>query len=441
MSARATLCASMSNSPLCVATICNTVTISPADYYVDYTANGSDFAAGTNPLSPAWQHCPGDGGPSVGPAPEGTPLLPGDTVYFKGGVQYVFTESSQGGYTPGIQLSWSGSSAEPITYTSTNTWGNGMRAIFTDNYATNNYAAFWDYYGASNIVFNNLEIGPMGGSNSLPSNTGSNTNGVPPNPAWGIFVAGIALNVTIENCYFHNIGYWYNQAPMTSESIRGGGASAAGINISPGPSSSPSGVNGLTVTNCEFTHVCNGIEVEYTVPSYNLTVVNCKFHDYIVWCINPQGLASGGNSGITLNNVWVYGNQFYDWDWAYAPDYWTGYGDPPHQDGIYAEPQSCGSGTNCNYYNNVFWGTHTNSQSNAAVGIWLASGSGNAYNNVIDNTGRDTFPIQTSAGIESPSELPSTMRVYNNTVIANTTNASYQVCQRITTDMGGDTSA
>ena len=344
---------------------------------------------------------------------EGTPLLPGDTVYFKGGVQYVFTESSQGGYTPGIQSSWSGSSAEPITYTSTNAWGDGTPAIITDSYAQGyGYAASWAYGGASNVVFNNLEFGPMGGSSSLPSysdvsyttittgsmstgtsplsvhfghmlpcspctgtgsswstnridNTSSNNvittnltiigadyfsfDGTPPitnfpsgsgtirvrtfasqtrrtvrflhlavilycdngqiltnvligqsaavpNQGWGIFFAsGVASNVTVENCYFHDLGYSFNQEPMSANSIQGDGLRrrvVGGIQVA----GDGAGVNGLTITNCQFLGICNAVDINYEAPRTNLTVEYCDFSSGNVWGVSIAG--QGGGSAV-----------------------------------------------------------------------------------------------------------------------------------------------
>ncbi len=380
-------------------------------YYVDYVG-GADSNVGTNPAT-AWQHCPGDA-VATGVAAS-TPLNPGDTVYFKGGVRYVFTAPYTGPcVTPGIQLYWNGTSGAPITYASTNTWGDGSRAIFTDNYAANDYVAFWNYYGASNLVFNNLEIGPMGGAAALPVDRGTS---VPANPAWGMYFDGSVDNVTIENCYFHSLGYWFNQQPMSSDSIQGGCISSGGITCQ-------ADLNGLVVTNCEFTQMHTGVEILYGATSSNLAVAGCNFHDYIVWSIDLAGPITGG-SGISLNNVFISANQFHDFDWSYAPFYWAGYGGPPHHDGIYLRPQSADAGSNIDIYNNTFWGTHTNASGTAA--IWAASSSANIYNNLIVNCNSlangdysGTLPIDCSAGADAPSKSPSLMRVLNNTIIVNT---------------------
>ncbi|MGA2605816.1 MAG: hypothetical protein ABSG14_16485, partial [Verrucomicrobiia bacterium] len=73
---------------------------------MDYSG-GADSNAGTD-TSVAWQHCPGD---SLATGTAGsTPLNPGDTVFFKGGVSYVLaaTNPTPGLPMGGIALNWSG---------------------------------------------------------------------------------------------------------------------------------------------------------------------------------------------------------------------------------------------------------------------------------------------------------------------------------------------
>ncbi len=397
--------------------------LSAPGFYVDYSA-GSDWNPGTNPAT-AWQHCPGDAA-ATGLA-GGTILTPGSTVWFRQGVTYVLTAPSTyagNQVTAGIQLDWSGTKSAPITYASTNAWGaNTNRAVITDNYAQGfGYAAFWSYgSGASNIVINNLEFGPLGGSNSLPVNAGSNVNGVPPNPGWGIFFdQGIVSNVTVANCYFHNIGYSWNQQPMSANSIQGtgrDGESSAGIAVAGGGA----GVNGLTITNCEFHDVCNAIDIGYQALSYNLTIADSDFGSNTVWAIDIAG--QGGGSSVSINNVFIHGNLFHDWDYSYAPFYWAAYGGPPHHDGVYLRPANEGAGSNIDVYANAFYETHTNASATAA--IWAASSSANIYNNLIINCSSlangnygGTEPINCSAGSGTPNNA--VMRVLNNTIIINT---------------------
>ncbi len=390
-----------------------------AGYFVDYSA-GADSNPGTNATAP-WKHCPGDAAATGVPGNIGTQSSFGaSTVWFRQGVSYVLSSPnpnrSSDQVSPGIQLYWSG-----VTYTSTNAWGvNTNRAVITDNYAQGTwYAAFWNHYGASSITIANLEIGPLGGSNSLPADTGSP---IAPNPAWGIFFdESIVSNVTVANCYFHNIGYSWNQQPMSANSIQGtgrDGESSAGIAVAGGGA----GINGLTISNCQFTAVCNAIDIGYQTTSWNLAIAGCTFHDYTVWSIDIAG--QGGGSGVQINNVFIHGNTFHDWDWSYAPYYWTAYGDPPHHDGVYLRPASEGAGSNIDIYANVFYETHTNASATAA--IWAASSSANIYNNLIVNCSslangnyNGTEPIDCSAGAGTPNNA--VMRVLNNTIIVNTT--------------------
>ncbi|MGO9243869.1 MAG: right-handed parallel beta-helix repeat-containing protein, partial [Verrucomicrobiia bacterium] len=243
-------------------------------YYVDY-AGGSDSNAGTNPAS-AWQHCPGD--PAATGAAGSTPLNPGDTVFFKGGVQYVLTGNGNPVYQTGIGLNWNGAAGQPITYdgNSAGTWGTG-RAILTDNYSTKYIAAFYNDGAVNNLAFNNLEIGPIGGSASLPPDPGT---GVPSNQGYGIFAYGTMNNVTIQNCYFHDLGYWFNQQPMDGNSLGGSDNRISGGGVI------FFGASSVVITNCEFTKQHTAIEFAYSVTSSNLTIASCLFHDYIVWGID-----------------------------------------------------------------------------------------------------------------------------------------------------------
>ena len=133
------------------------VTTPPAPsptYYVDY-AEGSDANAGTSPAT-AWQHCPGDFY-ATGVAGS-TALNPGDTVIFKGGVRYVLEDV-------GIDLNWSGTAEQPITYdgNSAGTWGEG-NAILVGS-TTHFINPFVRVRGASNIAFTqSIFVGLVGGA-------------------------------------------------------------------------------------------------------------------------------------------------------------------------------------------------------------------------------------------------------------------------------------
>lgn len=410
-----------------------------ASYYVDYSS-GADGNSGTSTSSP-WKHCPGD---SAATGTAGSTLLNfGDTVYFKGGVQYVLVGDGNPIYQTGIALNWSGSASNPITYdgNSAGAWGTG-RAIFTDNYSSNFIAAFYVYGAVSNLVFNNLEIGPMGGSAALPADPGT---GVPSQNGYGIFVNGMARGVTVENCYFHNLGYTYNTIPMDGESVASSDSRdcSSGVEVH--------GAIGLVVTNCEFTHVHTGIEFGWNQDSSNVTFVANYLHDFMVW-----GIDFGAIQG-NLDYLSVNGNTFSGMGWAYSPPYWSGYENkpatcptcfvgPPHQDPIFFRTGNTNvtCGAHNNIYNNIFQTTHTAEVFTADIYLEYAP-SVNIYNNLFDNPnaglafsgqsvcGNSTGILTTnswSGGGAPPVTISyelnqgGTIRILNNTIIINTTNAS-----------------
>jgi len=410
-----------------------------ASYYVDYSS-GSDSNPGTNAAAP-WKHCPGD--PAATGTAGSTPLKAGNTVYFKGGVPYVLTGDGNPIYQTGIGLNWSGSASQPITYdgNSAGTWGTG-RAIFTDNYSSNFIAAFYVYGAVNNLVFNNLEIGPMGGSATLPADPGT---GVPSKNGYGIFVNGMVQNMTVKNCYFHNLGYTFNTIPMDGESVGSSDSRdcSSGVEVHGGV--------GLVVTNCEFTHVHTAIEFGWNQDSSNVTFVANYLHDFIVW-----GIDFGAVQG-NLDYLSVNGNTFSGMGWAYSPPYWRGYETkpancpscfvgPPHQDPIFFRTgnTSVTCGLHNNIYNNLFQTTHTAEVFTADIYLEYAP-SVNIYNNLFDNPNAGVgFSGQTvygnSTGILTTNSWgggggpPITVsyelnqggmiRILNNTIIINTPDAT-----------------
>lgn len=82
-----------------------------ATYYVDF-ANGSDRASGLSPAE-AWKRAPGDS--RAGPGPRSIRLQPGDTILFRGGVDYRGT----------IVVRASGTAEAPIRYVGDG-WGSAL---------------------------------------------------------------------------------------------------------------------------------------------------------------------------------------------------------------------------------------------------------------------------------------------------------------------------
>ncbi len=87
-----------------------------ATYYIDYSS-GSNSNSGTSQTSP-WKHSPGDPR-AIGNA--NITLRPGDTVLFKGGVTYQFSQ----GIDDRISANASGTLTNPITYKSGHLQGYG----------------------------------------------------------------------------------------------------------------------------------------------------------------------------------------------------------------------------------------------------------------------------------------------------------------------------
>jgi len=143
-----------SSSPSAEACITTQPVASPAAYYyVDY-AGGSDANPGTSPET-AWQHCPGDLF-ATGVAGS-TALNPGDTVIFKGGVQYMLENI-------GIELDWSGTPEQPITYdgNSAGTWGDGNAILLSTNHLCIGFSTML----SENIAFTqSIFTGPVGKAN------------------------------------------------------------------------------------------------------------------------------------------------------------------------------------------------------------------------------------------------------------------------------------
>jgi hypothetical protein len=370
-------------SILAIGVFVSAIQCTATSYYVDYSS-GADTSSGTD-TSSAWQHCPGD--PAATGVAANTALNPGDTVFFKGGVRYMLSPQNASDVSAnqgGIVLKWNGAAGNPITYTSTSAWGAG-RAIFTDGYSANWICAFYAPGTVNDLVFNNLELGPIGGSASLPPDTGS---AVPPKPGAGILAGGSLINVTIANCYFHQLGYWFNQQPMGDGSIYGEGIQCIDY-------------VGLTITNCEFTMMGIACELPISNVSSNLTIANCNFHDAIIWCID----LSHDQNGCSLDSVYIVGNTFdnYCQQW----NNWTGYGGWPHADGIFVRGDNLttfNDGPNINVYNNTFF----DSQPGASTGaITLEGGvSVNIYNNLFSTV--NSVPI-------NPWNTNFLVRIYNNT--------------------------
>lgn len=348
-------------------------------YYVDFSS-GNDDQSGLSATSP-FKHCPGD--VNAGGVAASTNLLPGDTVRFKGGVKYVLGK---------ILLKWSGKPGEPITYDGA-TWG-GARAVLTDNYGRNNTSAFQGEKVVRNVRINGFEFFAIGGAPQLPPDQGKP---VPRNPGIGIDLRNGCENISIENCYFHELGYWFNKKPMEGNSISGGGIIVIDC-------------RNMNVSNCEFSRVSVGCEFIARDSISGLTVSNCSFHDSLRWCID----IAPASSSAKIDDVNIHDCRFYDYH-HFDKEYWSGYGEWPHTDGIFYRCDFGGVsfGYNVNFYNNVFYQTVRNGGGTAS--IYITEGpSANVFNNVFMHSGKGRT-VYLMGGRMPGSPNPQIVNIVNNT--------------------------
>lgn len=337
------------------------------NYFIDYVG-GSDTANGTSTSTP-FQHCPGDiAATSIALA---TTLVGGDTVIFKGGVSYILTAPFIIGVaTPGITLKFAGANGSPITYdgNSAGTFGVGM-ANFTDNFSTNHIDAFCSLVGITNLVFKDLFIGPMGGGiiPSDPSCTLYSPNGLPPNKAGGITSYGFASNVVLGSCIISNLGYNGNGCPL------GGGSFDANAGFH------SSGCNGVTITNCQFMLMKDGIYFDNNSISANIIVSNCTFGVMSEWVLNLIH-----HTNCYCSNVFICNNLFTNTDQGIVGSAWSGYnaGALPHRNilfmrgdenaGVYALDRNVHD-TNVNIFNNNM--VDTLGYLGGSAGLWFQENS------------------------------------------------------------------
>jgi hypothetical protein len=393
-----------------------------ANYFVDY-AGGSDSNDGSS-TGTAWKHCPGD--PTATGTPAGKTLAGGDTVFFKGGVNYVLgavnPKPAQIGTMiqtsiAGISVNWSGTSSAPVTYdgNSAGTWGTG-KAVLTDNYSTNNICAFYTSGTIANVVFSSFSFGPIGGGINLPSDPLGvlfAPNGLPAKPGGGISCGGAMNNVLINNCDFANMGYYGSSFPLGSASLAGGAVSSHGC-------------DGLTITNCTLTKMRDALYFNNPDHVANLIIANCTFSLVEEWVITM-------NTGVNayLSNVFIFDCLFTNVDQSYVT--WNAYGGAPHRDTIFCfGAEGCQGNcsldrnvtdTNVNIFNNTF--VDTLGYPGGSAVIWFQdNASVNIYNNVFAATQQANGAV----GLTGPSTNSNWRAgVYNNTFYL----SDSQVCMTI----------
>jgi parallel beta helix pectate lyase-like protein len=274
-------------------------------YYVDFSA-GSDGNNGTAIATP-FQHCPGDN--SAADTAGSTTLAAGDTVIFKGGVEYKHT----------ININWSGSSGSVITYdgNSAGTFGTGKATLSGEN--VDNNARRYGFYSATShsyLTFKNFEAKLFGGHASNTFACGNNPTAYTVR-GYGMYLTGTGL--TIQDSYFHDLGDWQNAPNMDELFMEGVGIVLYGSGSS------------ITVSNCEFTKCGRaGIQINSQISITGVTIQNCNIHDYVRWGID---LVAGANN-CTLNGVVIDRLRLHDC-YQYANNTWLGCSAHfPHYDGI-----------------------------------------------------------------------------------------------------------
>ena len=276
-----------------------------ASYFVDFSA-GADDNAGTSADNP-WQRCPGD--PAAVDAAAACVLAPGDTVFFKGGVTYVFSGAA------GIALKWSGEPGRPIAYdgNSSREWGTG-RASFTDNRGANAITAFASAALRRHLAFRFLEIGPIGGAAELPADEGS---AVAPRYGGGLAFGGGCESVAIEDCVFCDLGYAFNRRPMNAAAIAGTAFASVGA------------CRDLTITRCDFSRLAVGVDLARATAFSGVQISDSTFREPLLWALNlPANAGSPMESVLTVRDT-----SFADTTFFGAAN-WSGHGPDPHTEQV-----------------------------------------------------------------------------------------------------------
>jgi len=158
-------------------------TPSAVSYYVDF-AEGNDDNTGDT-WTAAWKHCPGDDSATGNASGDTTPLTAGDTVAFKGGVEY----------NGRIDLTWSGTAGNTITFISGHLlnvqWGT-ERAIIDGAWGDDTVTLAGDNRGVMNAV-----------DCSYLSFKGLEARDAPWTSYTGCFFLRRCDTVTFDNVYIH----------------------------------------------------------------------------------------------------------------------------------------------------------------------------------------------------------------------------------------------
>ncbi|MBI5819531.1 MAG: right-handed parallel beta-helix repeat-containing protein [Verrucomicrobia bacterium] len=375
-------------------------------YYVDFK-NGVDSNDGRSQTTP-WRHCPGDA--SAAFVSKTTILGAGDTVRFKGGVHYEST----------IHLNFNGAPGAPITYdgNSLADWGKGKAVIDGEN--INDDARRYGFQtdtSVSHVVIRNFELTRLGGVPNLQDYV-TNKQQLPYSVGYGVYLRD-ATQVEIRDCYFHELGIWTNGPPASFRTGLGGFGIYA------------FGVDGLTVSNCEFTRMEKGIRISPGQYGKNksarkVVISDCNFHHYMRWLIE---LSSSANN-TTLDDITVSHCQFHDFT-EYDRVNWKGGGSNPHTDGIILGVSNYRNRTYgvIRLHSNFFYQNATKGGGTAMIFLTGMGGNVQIYNNVFVNSLHGDGAIYVQDGPYEGVDTPINFEIYNNTFY----DATYAIMLRTVT--------
>jgi hypothetical protein len=354
---------------------------------VDF-AEGNDNSSGVL-KEQAYQHCPGDNNAQA--KASATKLQPGDRVVFKGGVVYTGT----------IRLLWSGASDEErIVYdgNSAGDWGKG-KAVFSSLQGEESSSAFIGGPSPCFITIQSMEFARVGGFREVPSPNSCKDPVRRAPKGTGIDLSKGGEDIVIRDCYFHEIGEWRNQDPLSARAIDGRGIALQNTTR-------------VLIDRCEFTRMHTGISIKSYKggKTSQVEVSNCDFHNYLVWCIDIAPRSRDGNFFIDIS---IHDSRFHDYA-EYDSKNWKGCGEKPHTDGIFLRTSGMENSTweNVRIYNNDFYNDSTKGGGTACV--YLSQGpSAMIYNNVFTNTFHGRTILVGAATPDGTSEQ--VVRIYNNT--------------------------
>lgn len=343
-----------------------------ATYYVDFDG-GSDANNGTSTATP-FKRCPGDA--SATGTSASTTLAAGDTVIFKGGVNYLGT----------VALSWSGSSGSPIVYdgNSAGTWGTGMGGFNFTNHPT--LIRGFNATGARQwLTFTNLSFKEIGGyaeedpagAGPLASKTGIGID---------FETSNGSSNIVIAACLFEEIGEWRNKTNFNASTPVGGGVAFENC-------------QDILVRDCGFNRVTYPVGIKADGGKIINTVIsNSWFTSNIIWAVD----IAGRQNGDSVSNITVYGCTFTNYH-TFSLLTWAGIGSHPHVDGIFIRRVVSSFHTlNNHFVGNTFGGLTGEGGGTACIHVSEGPNC-NIRSNLLDNP-PDTPAIYLNIGPDGTSD-------------------------------------